>query len=122
MATSLARKLVTVYGMSDALGPITFGESHDMIFLGREIAEQKNYSERIASKIDEEVAGFIDRAYKTACDITKKYRKHLDNIARALIEKETIERDEFEQLVSDIIPPAKLAKPAQAEFSAPAAA
>ncbi len=111
VATSLARKLVTAYGMSENLGPMTFGESHDMIFLGREIAEQKNYSEKVAAKIDEEVSGFIDRAYKTAADITKKYRKHLALIANRLIEKETIERGEFEELVADIIPKDKLAKP-----------
>jgi cell division protease FtsH len=111
VVTNLARKLVTVYGMSENLGPMTFGESHEMIFLGREISEQKNYSEKVAAKIDEEVAGFIDRAYKTASDILKKYKKHLALIAKQLMEKETVERDELEQLVADIIPKEKLAKP-----------
>ncbi|OGE82371.1 MAG: cell division protein FtsH [Candidatus Doudnabacteria bacterium RIFCSPLOWO2_01_FULL_44_21] len=118
VATTLARKLVTSYGMSENLGPMTFGETHDMIFLGREIAEQKNYSEKVAAKIDEEVSGFIERAYKTAADILKKYRKHLTLIAQRLIEKETIERREFEALVSDIIPKEKLAKPSLLEPSA----
>ena len=110
VATSLARKLVTVYGMSETLGPMTFGETHEMIFLGREITEQKNYSEKVASKIDEEVSGFIDRAYRTALDLVKKYRKQLTLIANRLIETETIERAEFEQLVADIIPSDKLAR------------
>ena len=110
VATNLARKLVTTYGMSENLGPMTFGESHEMIFLGREISEQKNYSEKVAAKIDEEVSGFIDRGYKTAVDILKKYRKYLDAIAKRLIETETIEREEFENMMADIIPKHKLAK------------
>ncbi len=110
VVTALARKLVTVYGMSETLGPMTFGESHEMIFLGREISEQKNYSEKVAAKIDEEVSGFIDRAYRTANDIIRKYKKHLTLIAEELIEKETLERADFEALVMDIIPQEKLAK------------
>ncbi|MBI3952619.1 MAG: ATP-dependent zinc metalloprotease FtsH [Candidatus Doudnabacteria bacterium] len=108
IATNLARKLVTAYGMSENLGPMTFGETHEMIFLGREIAEQKNYSEKVAAKIDEEVSGFIDRAYKTSVEVLKKYRKYLDKIAHRLIEVETIERDEFESMVLDILPKHKL--------------
>jgi cell division protease FtsH len=106
VATNLARKLVTAYGMSE-LGPMTFGETHEMIFLGREIAEQKNYSEKVAARIDEEVSGFISRAYQTAYDTVKTYRKHLTKIAEKLIEQETLEREEFELLVSDIIPKSK---------------
>ncbi len=110
VATSLARRLVTVYGMSETLGPMTFGESHEMIFLGREISEQKNYSEKVAAKIDEEVSGFIDRAYKTALETIKKYQSHLEAIALKLIEVETLERQEYEALVADIIPKDKLYK------------
>jgi cell division protease FtsH len=110
VATNLARKLVTVYGMSETLGPMTFGESHDMIFLGREISEHKNYSEKVAAKIDEEVSGFIERGYRTAADVLKKYRKHLTTIALRLIEVETIERAEFEKLVYDILPQDKREK------------
>ena len=66
----------------------------------------------MAAKIDEEVSGFIERAYKTAVDMLKKYRKHLDTIARRLIEVETIERDEFEALVADILPKHKFIKSA----------
>lgn len=122
VATNLARKLVTAYGMSENLGPMTFGEHHDMIFLGREISEQKNYSEKVAAKIDEEVSGFIERAFKNATEILKKYRKHLTLIAGKLIEKETLERDEFESLVMDIIPKEKLAKPTALTDGIPQAA
>jgi cell division protease FtsH len=110
VATSLARKLITSYGMSENLGPMTFGETHEMIFLGREISEQKNYSEKVAAKIDEEISGLIGRAYETATEILKKYRKHLTLIANKLMEKETLERGEFEELVSDITPSDKLLK------------
>jgi cell division protease FtsH len=110
VATNLARKLVTAYGMSETMGPMTFGDQHEMIFLGREISEQKNYSEKVAARIDEEIAGFIDRAYHTASDILKKYKKHLTLIAEKLIEIETLEREEYEDLVADIIPRDKLMK------------
>lgn len=114
VVTNLARKLVTTYGMSEKLGPITFGDHSEMIFLGREISEQKNYSEKIAAKIDEEIANFIDNAYKIASDILKKYKKHLTLIAERLIEVETIEREEFESLVKDILPKEKAFKKATA--------
>jgi cell division protease FtsH len=115
IATNLARQLVTRYGMSD-LGPMTFGDTHEMIFLGREISEQKNYSEKVAAKIDEEVAGFINRAYQTALELIKKYNTHLKVIAERLIETETIEREEFESLVADIIPKEKMLKRGQSDL------
>jgi cell division protease FtsH len=115
VATNLARQLVTRYGMSD-LGPMTFGESHDMIFLGREITEQKNYSETVATKIDAEIAGFIDQGYQTALGIIKKYHKHLKAIADKLIEVETIERQEFEAIVGDVMPKEKMLKPGTSDM------
>ncbi len=111
VATNLARKLVTAYGMSETLGPMTFGDPHEMIFLGREISEQKNYSEKVAAKIDEEISGFISRAYDTASDIVKKHHKHLKLITDKLMEQETLERGEFEALVADILPKDKFQKP-----------
>ncbi|MGE5392781.1 MAG: ATP-dependent zinc metalloprotease FtsH [Candidatus Saccharibacteria bacterium] len=113
VATNLARKLVTTYGMSETLGPMTFGEHQEMIFLGREISEQKNYSEKVAAKIDEEIAGFIDRAFKTATEILNTYKNQLTLIAERLIKVETLEREEFEALVRDIIPKEKLYKKSQ---------
>jgi cell division protease FtsH len=98
-ATELARKLVTKYGMSEKLGPVTFGGREEMVFLGREIATEKDYSEEMAAQIDKEVAKFIDDAYRTAKKILTEKRKKLNQIAKALIKKETIERKEFERLM-----------------------
>jgi len=98
-ATELARKLVTKYGMSEKLGPVTFGGKEEMIFLGREISTEKDYSEEVAVQIDKEVAKFIDNAHRTAKKILTKKRKKLDQIAKTLIKKETIERKEFERLM-----------------------
>jgi len=97
-ASDLARKLVKEYGMSD-LGPVSFGEKDDLVFLGREISEQRNYSEKVATKIDEEVDKFIKDAEKQANDVLNKKRKLLDKIAETLVEKETIEREEFEKII-----------------------
>jgi cell division protease FtsH len=98
-ATNLARNLVTSYGMSE-LGTRTFGDKEEMIFLGREIHETRDYSEKTAQDIDEEVGRIISRAREAACDIIKKERAKLDLIAKTLLEKETIEKDEFEKLMS----------------------
>ncbi len=98
-ATEIARKLVTKYGMSDELGPQTFGNTEELLFLGREIATEKNYSEDVARQIDAEVKNFISRAYKASEQILKKYRRVLDKIAKTLIEKETLEQEEFNALL-----------------------
>ena len=97
-ASALARKLVKEYGMS-ALGPISFGEKEELVFLGREISEQRNYSEKIAFKIDKEVEKFVKSAEKEALKILSKKKVLLEKIAQALITKETIEREEFERLI-----------------------
>lgn len=97
-ASHLARALVTKYGMSE-LGPMTFGKSEEMIFLGREIAVEKDYSEEVAAKIDREIRKFIDLGHKTAQKIIQARRKALDAIADALIKKETLEQDEFYSLL-----------------------
>jgi cell division protease FtsH len=99
-ATKLARKMVTAYGMSEKLGPLTFGDREEMVFLGREIAEQRNYSDEVAEEIDQEVRRIMDEAYNRAQSILGRYREKLDAIARRLIEVETIERQEFESLVA----------------------
>ena len=98
-ATELSHKLVTKYGMSEKLGPRTFGGREEMIFLGREMATTKDYSEETAAKIDKEVFTFINTAFQTAKKILTKKRKKLDQIANVLIEKETIERKGFEILM-----------------------
>ncbi len=97
-ASQLARKLVKEYGMS-SLGPIFFGEKEELVFLGKEISEQRNYSEEIASQIDKEVEKFIKNAENQANKILIKKKRFLEKIAKTLIEKETIEREEFEELL-----------------------
>jgi cell division protease FtsH len=101
-ATKLARQLVTVYGMSDLLGPRTFGEKDELIFLGREITEQRDYSDKVAESIDSEVTKFITVAQRTAKAIVTKFKPQLERIVKALIEKETLEREEFEALLTDV--------------------
>lgn len=101
-ATDIAKRIITQYGMSERLGPRTFGEHHEMIFLGREITEQRDYSEKIAEIIDHEISRLISDAQKTARDIITKYRAKLDEIAQLLLVKETLEREEFEKLFEGI--------------------
>jgi len=98
-ASDLARALVTRYGMSEKLGPMTFGENGGLVFLGKAIAEQKNYSEKVAAEIDKEVEKLIRDAQKTAQKILTQKRKKLTQIAKRLIKKEVIERKEFERLM-----------------------
>ena len=98
-ATSLARRLVTDYGMSDHLGPRTYGEKEEMIFLGREIHEQRDYSEKIAEKIDEEITGFIKQGIDKAEKIIKDESERLEKIVAALLAEETLEKDAFEAIV-----------------------
>jgi len=107
VATKLARSLVMLYGMSEKMGPVTFGDRHELIFLGKEIGEQRNYSEKVAQKIDEEISNFLNSALKTAAEICRKYRQKLEIIAQQLIKAETIEQEEFNTLVADIIPAQK---------------
>lgn len=104
LASDLARRIVTEYGMSTKLGPISFGEKGHLVFLGKEISEQRNYSEEVAIKIDREVSSFIARAYRRATKIIKDKRAFLNKIAKVLIEKETIEQKEFNQLVKGLVP------------------
>src|SRR3989339_729496 len=98
--TGLARELVTRYGMSETLGPRVFGESQEMVFLGREIHEARNYSEKTAEAIDLEVEKFVNSAMQTARDIIRKEKLSLDKIAKKLLEEETIEKEAFEALLA----------------------
>ena len=98
-ASRLARQLVTRYGMSEKLGPQTFGKTEELVFLGREITTEKNYSEKVATQIDEEVKKFIGRAYEKAKKIISANRDALKAVAKALIEKEVLEQEEFYALV-----------------------
>jgi len=99
-ATELVRKMVMEYGMSDELGPLTFGEREELVFLGRSLSEHRNYSESVARKIDDEVRNFISRAHERALDIMRTHRAALDELARQLIQKETLNESEVEALLA----------------------
>jgi len=102
--TKMARSMVTRLGMSDELGPMVYGQKEELIFLGREISEQRDYSESIAEKIDGEVRKLVQEAYTRAKEILDKYRPQLDAIANRLIEIETIDKDEFTRLFDQPVP------------------
>jgi cell division protease FtsH len=97
-ATMLARKLVTEYGMSENLLPRTYGDREELIFLGKEIHEQRDYSEKTAELIDKEINQLISNAIKTARELIRKKREKLEEIVKLLLEKETIEKEEFEAI------------------------
>lgn len=98
-ATKLARKLVTDFGMSESLGPRTYGEKEEMIFLGKEIRHERDYSEKVAEMIDVEITGLLDSAMKTAEGIVRGKKDLMEKIVGVLLEKETIEKEGFEKLV-----------------------
>ena len=99
-ASRIVRSMITQYGMSDVLGPISYGESAEhQVFLGRDLNHQRNYSEEVASEIDKEVRRYIDEAYEACRKIIIDNRDKLDLIAQALIERETLEASELEELV-----------------------
>ena len=98
-ATNLARRMITDYGMSETMPPRTFGDRGDMIFLGRELHEQRDYSEKVAEKIDEEISTMIANAFETARGIITKHKDAMEKIVKVLLEKETIEKEEFQALV-----------------------
>jgi cell division protease FtsH len=103
-ATQLARRMVTEFGMSERLGPLSFGKRDELVFLGREIGEQRNYSDDIAKQIDEEVRAIIDRAYERATQVIETHRDRLDALAQKLIAEETVDAEAFESLFSDLPP------------------
>jgi cell division protease FtsH len=100
--TAIARKMVTSFGMSDKLGTRTFGEKQELVFLGREISEQKDYSERTALEIDREISKLIEEGYNTAKKILTENRSKLDALARKLIEQETLEGEALEEVFGEI--------------------
>jgi cell division protease FtsH len=96
--TRMARAMVTRLGMSNEMGTLTYGQKEEMIFLGREISEQRDYSEAVAEQIDREVRKIVEDAYKVSKSMLKKYREQLDAVAQKLLEVESITREEFEQI------------------------
>ncbi len=97
-ATNIAREMVTRYGMS-SLGPITLGKKHEQVFLGRDIAEDRNYSDAIAFKIDQEIKNIIEDAYNRAKEIIEKNADKLKHIAEKLLEKEVLEGKELDKII-----------------------
>jgi cell division protease FtsH len=97
-ATQLAKKIITEYGMDETLGPRTFGEKEELIFLGKEIHEQKDYSEKTAEIIDQQIISLIRQAQETAKETLISNKKMLDKIVKVLIKKETLEKEEFAAL------------------------
>lgn len=97
--TKLAKRLVTSYGMSNDLGPRTYGEREEMVFLGKDLHEKRDYSEDTAKLIDKEISAFVAEALKTATAIVHKHREEIDKVVKVLLEKETIEKELFEEIV-----------------------
>jgi cell division protease FtsH len=102
--TKIARKMVTEYGMSERLGPRTYGRREELIFLGREVTEQKDYSEETAREIDEEVRAIIQHAYEVTRQILTENRAKLEQLAKELVAKETLEGEELNRLFDEPVP------------------
>src|SRR2546428_494346 len=100
-ATEMARQMVTKFGMSEKLGPLQYGKSDELIFLGRQIQEERNYSEDVAKIIDAEVHDIVERARLRAYDVLTQNRDKLDLVVNKLIEQETLETDEFNRLFNE---------------------
>jgi cell division protease FtsH len=103
-ATKLARKMVTEYGMSEKLGPRTFGQRQELVFLGREISEQRDYSDKVAEDIDEEVHNIIQRAYNSAKRILTENKDKLKRLAEELIARETLDESELNKIFESLAP------------------
>ncbi|MDP9370977.1 MAG: ATP-dependent zinc metalloprotease FtsH, partial [Chloroflexota bacterium] len=110
-ATALARKMVTEYGMSDSLGTIAFGHKEEMVFLGRDLGEQRNYSEEVAVKIDHEVKAIIDEAYGRATAVLTRHMPQMQAIVEVLMQKETIDGAEIDQFFEEPKPQPRLVGP-----------
>jgi cell division protease FtsH len=121
-ATGLARRMVTQFGMSEVIGPLAVGDKEQEIFLGREFAQRREVSERTAQMVDTEVKRLIDEAYARAMQIISENRELLDRIAVALLDRETIDREDLDRLVRNLpLPPRNLPPDAAAAANPPAA-
>jgi cell division protease FtsH len=102
VASGIARAMVVEYGMSDVLGPQQLGQAAGEVFLGRDFGHQANYSEQVAARIDSEIRALIDNAHNEARDILTAHRATLDRLAKALIEKETLEGDDLAAILGKV--------------------
>lgn len=100
-ATSIARKMITEYGMSENLGPMTFGTDHDEVFIGRDLTRSRNYSEEVAALIDKEIKKIIEHGYHTAETLLKNNLNKLHGVAQALLEREKLDQSEFEEIFAN---------------------
>jgi cell division protease FtsH len=101
-ATKVAKQMVTEYGMSDIIGPLTLGQKQHEIFLGRDYTAQPDYSDQVAFEIDTEVRRLIDEAHDEALEILQDHRAKLDELAAILVERETMEREDVEAFLAEI--------------------
>jgi len=109
--TKMARSMVTQYGMSDEMGLRVYGDRQEMVFLGREISEQRDYSDAVAEQIDTQVRAIIDEQYQIARDLLTRNRVKLDLVATTLLEMETLEAEEFVALLEGKELPARSEEP-----------
>ena len=100
--TNIARKMVTAWGMSEKLGNMTYGKNQENVFMGRDFGHQKDYSEQIAYEIDEEIKNIIDKQYELAKNLLTENRDILEEISIELLEKETIEEKEFQEIMDRV--------------------
>ena len=98
-ATSVARRLITQFGMNEKLGPRTLGKKEEMVFLGKEIHERRDYSEKTAEMIDEEIRKYVDQASETAHKVITEHKEQMEKLVAVLLDKETIEKEAFENIV-----------------------
>jgi cell division protease FtsH len=116
-ATALARRMVTQFGMSDAIGPMAIGDSEHEVFLGRELGQRRAISENVAQRVDTEVKRLLDEAYGSAMQMLEENRPLLQEIAEALLERETLDREDIDLLAAgERLPEAKVVKQAR-EFA-----
>jgi cell division protease FtsH len=101
-STKMARRMVTEFGMSEKLGPMTFGKRHEQVFLGREFGHERDYGEKIATMIDEEVTRIVSEQYERVKELVSKHRPHMDAIVAVLLEKETLDRKEVDAIMDEV--------------------
>ncbi|HWP98154.1 MAG TPA: ATP-dependent zinc metalloprotease FtsH [Syntrophomonadaceae bacterium] len=118
-ASSIVRKMITEYGMSDELGPLTFGHRTEEVFLGKDISRDRNYSDAIAYAIDKEASQYMENSYKKAEEILNQHMDKLHEVARHLMDKETLEAKEFELIMKDYLQPGSDQGQEKAELSIP---
>ena len=105
-ATEMARKMVCEWGMSDKMGPLTYGSKEEQVFLGKDFSQQKNFSDQTAKLIDQEVKALVMGGYKKACEIITEHRDSLEKMALALLDRETLDGSEIKDIIDGKIPPA----------------